>query len=327
MEYVRLGLSGLKVSKVCLGTMTFGREADEKTSYGIMDYYRERGGIFLDTADGYSGGMSEEIVGCWIRDRGVRNDVVLATKVYARMGTGPNEAGLSRAHIVKACEDSLRRLGTDHIDLYQIHRWDPEAPPHETIRALDDLVRQGKILYAGCSNLKAWHLSEFVKIADSANLACFASIQPIYNALNRGIESEILPYCALKGIGVIVYNPLGGGMLTGKYRKGEPLPKGARIEKDSNYNARYYTDTAMDIVEDFITEAGKRGVSPAQLALAWAVGEPRVSCPIVGARNVGQLEDTLGGLAIRLTPEERAAVPAVLPGRWVGLDPVYDRAE
>lgn len=327
MEYVRLGASGLKVSRVCLGTMTFGREADEETSFKLMDRFAERGGIFLDTADAYSTGASEEIVGRWMKKRDNRDDVVLATKVYGTMGPGPNDGGLSRLHIQRGCEASLARLQTDVIDLYQIHRWDPNVPVEETLDALDGLVRAGKVRYVGCSNLAGWQLSKFLYAADALGLARFISLQPIYNALNRGIEMEVLPVCEDQGLGVITYNPLAGGMLTGKYRRGEPMPSGARLEAFSTYYDRYYTDTALDVVDGFIRAARERGVTPAQLALAWVLGDPRVSCPIVGARNVEQLDDTLGGLEIALTPEERAEIPAVPSGRWVGEDPVYDRTD
>ncbi|MBC7235247.1 MAG: aldo/keto reductase [Chloroflexi bacterium] len=325
MQYVRLGRSGLKVSKICLGTMTFGREADEEMSFRLMDRFMELGGNFLDTADQYSMGGSEEIVGRWIKKRGVRDQIVLATKVYTDMGPGPNDGGLSRIHILKGVEDSLRRLQTDVIDLYQIHRWDTNAPPEETAETLNDLVRQGKVRYIGCSNLKGWHLAKFLQLSKENGWSRFISIQPIYNALNRSIENEILPLAAEEGLGVICYNPLAGGMLTGKYRRGQDLPEGARLEALDVYYQRYYTDQALDIVERFVQAAQDRGVTPAQLALAWVLAEPRVTCPIVGARNLAQLEDTLGGLNINLTPEERAQVPAIPAGRWVGQDPVYDR--
>ncbi|MFP3895844.1 MAG: aldo/keto reductase [Anaerolineales bacterium] len=325
MEIVNLGSSGLKVSRVCLGTMTFGREADEETSFKLMDRYMELGGNFLDTADQYSQGGSEKVVGRWIKKRGVRDKVILATKVYSVMGPNPNDGGLSRIHVQKAVEDSLRRLQTDVIDIYQIHRWDPDVPVEETMETLNDLVRQGKVRYIACSNLKGWQLSRFLHVSEKNNWSRFISIQPIYNALNRGIENEILPLCKEEGLGVITYNPLAGGMLTGKYKRGASMPKGARLEAFDSYYDRYYTERAMDTVDAFVQAAEERGVTPAQLALAWVLGEPRVTCPIVGARTLGQLNDTLGGLEIDLRPEEREAIPALPSGRWVGKDPVYDR--
>ena len=324
MEYVRLGRSGLNVSRICLGTMTFGQGADEKMSFELMDRFTELGGTFLDTADQYGGGVSEEIVGRWIKERGVRDDVVLATKVQSVVGPGPNERGLSRIHILRGVEDSLRRLQTDVIDLYQIHRWDLESEPEETLEALDDLVRWGKVRYIGCSNLKAWHLSKYLTLSKENGWSRFISLQPLYSALNRSIENEVLPLCAEEGLGVMVYNPLAGGVLTGKYARGEAPSSGTRLGDMQVYQGRYLTETAMDTVDRFGEAAQARGVTPAQLALAWVMAEPRVTCPIVGARNMEQLNDTMGGAGISLTPEERAALPAVLPGRWVGVDPVYD---
>lgn len=325
METVRLGGSGLKVSRVCMGTMTFGAGADEETSFGLLDRFVELGGSFVDTADVYNDGVSEEIVGRWLKARGNRDQIVLATKVYGVTGAGPNDGGLSRIHIQRGVEASLRRLQTDVIDLYQIHRWDTASPPEETLEALNDLVRQGKVRYAGCSNLKAWHLARYLQLSKENHWSRFISIQPLYNALNRGIESELLPLCAQEGLGVIVYNPLAGGVLTGKYRLDQPPPPDTRLSDMEMYQGRYYTQEALGIVDRFVEAAGARGVTPAQLALAWVLAEPRVTCPIVGARTLAQLEDTLGGLEISLSAEEREALPAVRPGRWVGEDPVYDR--
>jgi aryl-alcohol dehydrogenase-like predicted oxidoreductase len=325
MEIIRLGRSGLKVSRICLGTMTFGSGADETTSFALMDRFTELGGTFLDTANVYNAGLSEEIVGRWIKERGRRDQVVLATKVYGTTGPGPNEVGLARIHIHRAVEDSLRRLQTDVIDLYQIHRWDLEAPPEETLEALYDLVRQGKVRYIGCSNLKGWHLTRYLALAEQHHWPRFVSIQPLYSALNRSIENEVLPVCTNEGLGVIPYNPLAGGVLTGKYKRGEPLPEDTRLSDSEMYRQRYYTDATFDIVEAFVEAAAAHGVTPAQLALAWVLAEPRITSPIIGARNLRQLDDTLGRLDFRLTPEERDAIPSVLTGRWVGRDPVYDR--
>ena len=325
MKAVSLGKSGLKVSKVCLGTMTFGREADEATSFKIMDYFVEQGGTFLDTADAYGTGATESVVGRWLKARKSRDSLVVATKVFHPMGSGPNEGGLSRLHIQRAVEASLQRLQTDVIDLYQIHRWDPTVPIEETIGALDDLVRQGKVRYVGCSNVRAYQLQYCLDYARAHALSPFISLQPPYNALNRAVEAELLPLCAEQGIGVLSYNPLAGGMLTGKYRKGAPLPKGARLEAFQFYHDRYYTDQALDIVDKFLQEASKRGVTPAQLALAWVVADPRISTPILGARSLEQISDSIKGAEIALTAEERASIPAVPPAHWVGEDPVYGR--
>ena len=323
MKTVALGRSGLRVSQVCLGTMTFGREADEATSFKILDYFADQGGTFIDTADTYTTGATESVVGRWLKARGKREGLVIATKVFHPMGKGPNEGGLSRIHIQQAVEASLVRLQTDVIDLYQIHRWDPTVPIEETIGVLNDLVRQGKVRYVGCSNVRAYQLQSCLDYARGHALSPFVSLQPPYNALNRAIEAELLPLCAEQGIGVLSYNPLAGGMLTGKYRKDAPLPKGARLEAYGFYHDRYYTDQAMEIVESFLKEASRRGVTPAQLALAWVLAEPRISTPILGARSLEQFSDSLKGLEIALSGEERAAIPAVPPAHWVGEDPVY----
>ena len=305
--------------------MTFAREADRDTSFAVMDLYRDKGGFFLDTANAYSRGATEETVGQWMSDRGVRSEVVLATKVYGTMGPGPNEGGLSRHHIVEAVEESLRRLKTDYIDLYQIHRWSPHAPVQETARALDDLVRSGKVRYIGCSNLRGYQLAAYLDYQRSHLLSPFVSIQPAYNALNRSMELEVLPLVEQRGVAVISYNPLAGGMLTGKYQKGAELPEGARMQAHEFYFKRYYTEQALDVTERFVAHAKEVGLTPAQLALNWVRADERITCPIVGARNAEQLADSLGALDRRLTAEERAAVPAVPTGRWVGEDPVYDR--
>lgn len=325
MKYKRLGKSGLKVSPVCLGTMTFDREADVKTSFAIMDYFTEQGFNFIDTADAYSMGASESVVGQWLKERKKRNDIVLATKVYGQMGDGPNEGGLSRIHIQQAVEDSLRRLDTDVIDIYQIHRWDPDSPVEETIVALNDLIRQGKIRYVGCSNLSGWQLAQFLYLSDTLLADRFICIQPIYNALNRGIELETLQLCKNQGLGVISYNPLAGGVLTGKYKRGQDLPEGSRLDAFDAYYERYYTDQMFDTVERFVKSAEEMQVTPAQLALAWVMAEPGITAPILGARSMEQIQDSLQGTNISLTEEQRASIPAVVQGRWIGIDPVYDR--
>ncbi len=325
MDIVRFGNSGVKVSRLCLGTMTFGREADEATSFAIMDRFIELGGNFFDTANTYTAGKTEEVVGRWLKERGARDKVFLATKVYAKMGPGANDGGLSRYHIQRAVEDSLRRLQTDVIDLYQIHRWDPGVPVEETVAALSYLVDQGKVRYLGASNLQAWQLSKFLYTADRLNEYRFISLQPIYNAISRGIENELLPLCQAEGIAVMPYNPLAGGVLTGKYKRGEALPEGARLQFLKNYYDRYYNEEALDTADRFVQAARERGVTPAQLAMAWVLAEPRVTCPIIGARNMEQFEDTLGALEVKLTPEEREALPSAKPGQWFGVDPVYDR--
>jgi aryl-alcohol dehydrogenase-like predicted oxidoreductase len=306
-----------------MGTMTFGREADAAASERMLDYFTDQGGNFVDTADMYGDGAAETVIGNWLAAHGGRDDVVLATKVFAALGAGPNAGGLSRLHIMRAAEASLRRLQTDVIDLYQIHRWDAETPVDETLRALEDLVRQGKVRYLGCSNLRAWQLARFMACAHDHKWDAFVSVQPVYNALNRAIELELLPACADFGLGVVTYNPLAGGMLTGKYRRGLPLPTGARLDAFTVYHERYYTDEALALSERFAEAARVRGISPAQLAIAWILGEPGITCPILGARNVEQLKDSLGGLGVCLTAQERGQIPAIPSGHWVGRDQVY----
>src|SRR5438128_2308141 len=231
MKIRRMGQTGLKVSEVCLGTMTFGHQCDEPTSFAILDKAAEAGVIFLDTADAYpvpptpeTAGRTEEILGKWLK--GKRERFVVATKCRLRVGPGPNDEGLSRKHILKACEDSLRRLGTDYVDLYQSHTPDAETPLEETLRAFDDLVRQGKVRYVGCSNHPAWLLALSLGVSDRLGLARYECVQPRYNLLYREIETELLPLCRDQGLGVIVYNPLAGGFLSGKYRSVESLPAG-----------------------------------------------------------------------------------------------------
>ena len=325
MNYKQLGKCGLKVSPVCLGTMTFGREANEQTSFALMDYFVEQGYNFLDSADAYSRGGSEEVVGRWMRERKNRQQVILATKVFGTMGSGPNDGGLSRIHVIAAAEDSLRRLQTDRIDLYQIHHWDTQVPPEETLEALNDLVRHGKVCYIAGSNLCGWQLAQFLYLADTHLLDRFVSVQPVYNALNRGIELEVLPLCADQGLGVVPYNPLAGGVLTGKYKRGAKPPPETRLHVNAGYRQRYLDENSYDLVERFLNAAAELNVTPAQMALAWVMAEPRVTAPILGARSLEQLQDSLEGAALSLTAEQRAYVPAVDPGRWIGADPVYDR--
>src|SRR5260221_10496797 len=254
-----MGRTGLKVSEICLGTMTFGNQADEQTAFAIMDIADQAGVNFFDTADVYplGGGLSlvgatEIIVGNWIKQRGARQRIVLATKCRGAMGPGPNDEGLSRKHIISACEESLKRLQTDYIDLYQVHWPDLSTPIEETLRALDDLIRAGKVRYIGCSNYPAWQLANALWTSDKNNLARFDCDQPRYNLLFRMIEDEILPLCESHGVGVIAYNPLAGGMLTGRYQKGQDLQPGTPFTlKNSGelYQKRYWKDAVFEEVE------------------------------------------------------------------------------
>jgi len=306
MEYRRLGRTGLKVSPICLGCMTFGREIDQETSFAIMDHAFANGINFFDTANVYSLGISEEITGKWIKERGRRDQIVLATKVRGKMGDGPNDQGLSRHHIMQQIEASLRRLQTDYVDLYQVHSWDPETPLDETLSTLNDLVRQGKVRYLGASNFAAWQLCKALWISDVHGWARFDCLQPPYSLVRRGIEQEILPFCADQGIGVIPYSPLAGGFLTGKHKPGQPPPPGTRFTITPFYEGIYYTEKNFRIVEALQKAAAARGVPMVELALVWVMSHPTVTAPIIGARNIEQVDQALRALAMNLSPEARA---------------------
>lgn len=318
MKTKRLGRTGLKVSEICLGTMTFGHQCDEKTSFAIMDRAAEKGVTFLDTADVYpvpptpeTAGRTEEIVGRWLKGR--REQLVLATKCRMRVGHGPNDEGLSRRHILKAIDDSLKRLQTDHIDLYQTHSPDPETPLEETLRALEDVVRQGKAHYLGCSNYPAWQVALALGISEKHGWARFDCVQPRYNLLYREIEAELLPLCRDQGIGVIPYNPLAGGFLSGKYPSLEaPLP-GTRFSLGKTgelYRKRYWQQSKLEAVLELKKSLEPRGRSLVQTALAWVLAQPGITSAIVGASKPEQLADTLAAVNLTLTPEELEACDA-----------------
>ncbi len=309
MDTANLGRTGLEVSRICLGTMQFGWTADRAASFEIMDAFLEHGGNFLDTADVYSrwaegndGGVSETIIGEWMSERGTRDNVVLATKVRGRMWDGPNGEGLSRMHVMRAVEDSLRRLGTDRIDLYQTHFYDETTPIDETMRALDDLVSSGKVLYVGCSNYPAWRLVKALWTSDLNGWCRYDSLQPHYNLVwRREFEEELLPLCDDQGIGVIPYSPLQGGFLTGKYRRGSPLPDSKRAE---GLAKRFMTDQHLAVV-DALEEIGREhDATIAQTAIAWLLANPVVTSPIIGANTVGQLAELLPAARLTLTPDQ-----------------------
>ena len=308
MEYRRLGRTGLKVSALCLGTMQFGWTADEPRSVEVMDAFMAAGGNFIDTADVYSrwhpgnpGGVSEEIIGRWMHARGNRRQVVLATKVRGRMWESPNGEGLSRAHIIQACEDSLRRLQTDWIDLYQTHWYDAETPIEETLRALDDLVRAGKVRYVGCSNYPAWRLATALWQSDKRGLARYDALQPHYSLVHRAeFERELADLCREQQIGVIPYSPLAGGFLTGKYRKDQPLPDSARV----GGVRRYLTERNWTLLDAMDSIARAHGKTMSQVALAWQLLQPVITSPIIGANSVEQLNDSLGAVGFQLTGDE-----------------------
>jgi aryl-alcohol dehydrogenase-like predicted oxidoreductase len=312
MEYRRLGPTGLRVSEICLGTMQFRWTTDEATSYQVLDAFFEAGGNFVDTADVYTrwheglqGGEAETIIGEWMKRKQNRRHVVLATKARGRMWDGPNGEGLSRAHLLQACEDSLRRLGTDYIDLYQTHRPDDDTPIEETLRAMDDLVRQGKVRYIGCSNYKGWELVEAVLTAQCAGLAAFVSVQPHWSLVHRAeFEREAQAAVRRLGLGIIPYSPLGRGFLTGKYRRGQPPPAGGRLGSVQ----RLLTDRNFDLLDRVEAIGRARGNSPAQVALAWLLAQPNMAATIIGANTPAQLADSLAASGLRLTADEVKAL-------------------
>jgi aryl-alcohol dehydrogenase-like predicted oxidoreductase len=301
MDYRYLGRTGLKVSELCLGTMTFGRETPEAESRHILDRFVAAGGSFVDTADVYAGGDSEEIIGRWLRDKR-RDALVIATKVRFPMGNGPNEVGLSRKHILHAIEASLRRLGTDYVDLYQVHCWDPGTPLEETLATLDGLVRSGKVRYLGASNYTGWQLQKAVDVSRHMGLEPFASIQPLYNLLDRSTEWELMPVAANEGLAVMAWSPLRGGWLSGKYRRGmQAPPSGTRIDEASRRGwseawSVYANERTWEVIDELLAVAHEIGRSPAQAALNWVLHRPGVTAPILGARTVTHLEDNLGAV-------------------------------
>ncbi|HWQ83130.1 MAG TPA: aldo/keto reductase [Anaerolineales bacterium] len=310
MEYRYLGHSGLQVSELCLGTMQFGWSADEATSHQILSLAYEAGINFIDSADVYSrwvegnpGGVAEEIIGRWIKQSQIpRPKLVIATKVRGKMGNGPNEGGLSRVHIMQAVEDSLRRLGTDYIDLYQAHAYEEHPPIEETLRAFDDLVHQGKVRYIGASNFPAWRLMQALWTSQRDGLARFVSLQPHYHLLNRAeVERELADVCQTYQLGVIPYSPLAGGFLTGKYRQG------SEVDSVRARGVRRYFKPENFALLDKMQELGqaKGGYSISQIALAWQLSDPLITSPIIGPRSLEQTQDNLGAAGLRLSEDEK----------------------
>jgi aryl-alcohol dehydrogenase-like predicted oxidoreductase len=291
MEYRRVGRSGLKVSEICLGTMTFGHGTDKEEARRIVDLAIEAGVNFFDTANGYSNGQSETILGEIVKGR--RNDLILATKVFNPMGGGPNDSGMSRVHILHAIEASLKRLQTDYVDIYYIHHVDTQTPLEEMLRAFDDLVHQGKVRYIACSNYEAWRLMEAMWISDTKNLARFECYQPQYSLVVRDIEEEIIPVCHLKGLGVVVWSPLAGGFLTGKYKPGQKQVEGSRSEEGWAFPARYFAGNANEILTTLLEVAAELGHTPAQVATRWTLEQPAITSAIIGARTLAQAGDNL----------------------------------
>ena len=315
METRRLGRTGLRVPVLCLGTMTFGLQCDRATSFAILDRALAGGLDFLDTADVYplGGGLdtvgrTEEILGEWMSERGVRERIVLATKCCGPMGKGLNDSGLSRQHIVAAVEASLRRLRTDWIDLYQSHAFDPVTPIEETLRAFDDLVRAGKVRYTGCSNYPVWRLAGALRAADRLGVAGYASVQPRYNLLYREIETELLPLCRAEGLGVLVYNPLAGGFLSGKHKLGGEPEAGGRFTLGTAagiYRHRYWQEAQFRGVERLAKECEARGLALTTVAVAWVLAQEGVTSALIGASRPEQLVASLAAVESKLDPELR----------------------
>ena len=307
MNYVLLGKTGLRVSEICLGTMTFGKETDEKNANAIMNYALERGINFFDTANIYNGGETEKIIGRWISPH--REHIILASKVHFPTGQGPNEHGSSRRHIILEVEKSLKRLQTDWIDILYFHHWDTETPIEESLGAVSTLIEQGKILYAAASNFAAWQAEKALGVAEHKGLARIMILQPMYNLLKRQAEVEILPMALAENLAVCPYNPLAAGILTGKYLRGET----GRLNENEMYKKRYADSSYTEITTRFVQFAEQVGYPPAALALAWVKYHPAVTAPIIGARNLDQLKDTLRCLDISLSPDEYASISSLSP--------------
>ncbi|KQT89192.1 dehydratase [Marmoricola sp. Leaf446] len=312
MRYRTLGHSGCSVSELCLGTMTFGAETDEAGSHAQLDRFVEAGGTLVDTADVYSAGVSEEIIGRWWAERptDVTDRVVLATKGRFPTGTGPNDVGTSRRHLTRALDASLARLGVEHVDLYQAHAWDPHTPLEETLRTLDSFVRSGKVGYYGFSNFSGWQLTKAVHLARALGLAAPVTLQPQYSLIVREIEWEIVPAALDASMGLLPWSPLGGGWLTGKYDRDQRPTGTTRLGEDPGRGMEAWdrrgTDRTWAIVDAVQSVAEARGVSMAQVALSWVTDRPAVTSTILGARTLEQLEDNLGAVDVRLAPEETA---------------------
>jgi aryl-alcohol dehydrogenase-like predicted oxidoreductase len=315
MQYRYLGKTGLKVSELCLGAMTFGNEADEATSFAMMDAFADAGGNFIDTADVYSRGISESIVGKWLANR-PRDQWIVATKVRFTMGEGVNDVGLSRSHIRHAVEQSLQRLGTDFIDLYQVHCWDPGTPLEETLSTLHRLVEEGKVRYVGVSNYKAYQIQKAVDLARANGWTPFTSLQPLYNLLDRSLEWEIVELCLAEGLGIIPWSPLRGGWLTGRYRRGMTLPQDdSRVARATQAGWSeawdvYDNERTWNVIETLVSVAESVGKTPAQVALNWVKDRPGVTAPIIGARSMEQLTGNLGAVDWTLDAESRARLDA-----------------
>lgn len=312
MQYRNLGRTGVKVSPICLGTMMFGNQTDEAESIRITHQAIDRGINFLDTANVYNNGQSEVVVGKAIAGR--RDAVVLATKGRSKRGDGPNESGGSRLHMMRELEGSLKRLAVDCIDLYYLHAPDYQTAIDETLRAMDDMVQQGKVHYLACSNFRAWRLCEALWTSDRLGLNRFVCVQPLYNIMNRDIEVELLPLCKEHGIGVVSYSPLARGILTGKYKPGEPPPEGSRASRnDVRIRQAEWREASLVAAQEIAAHCQRRGVNPSQFALAWCLANPTLTSVIIGPRTMDQLTDNLGCLDVKINPQDEDFIDGVVP--------------
>ncbi|HEY0607127.1 MAG TPA: aldo/keto reductase [Herpetosiphonaceae bacterium] len=320
MEYRSLGRTGVMVSPLCLGTMNFGGPTSEPDSIRIIDRSLDAGINFLDTANVYNSGESERVVGVALKQNGKRDQVVLATKVHGKMGDGPNEQGNSRYHIIKACEDSLRRLQTDHIDLYQIHRPSLTIPQDETLRALDDLVRAGKVRYVGCSTHPAWMVMEALAISERLGIVQYISEQPPYNLVDRRIENELVPLAQKYGLALLPWSPLAGGILGGRYASGQNFPSDSRASRAGGQGqfVDRISPAALDVAQSLAAHAQEHDLTSSQLALLWCKDQPGITAPIIGPRTMEQLEDQLKVLELTLSDEDRVYCDTLVhPGNAV----------
>jgi aryl-alcohol dehydrogenase-like predicted oxidoreductase len=312
MDYRTLGNAGVKVSPVCLGTMMFGGQTNEADSTRIIHKALDLGINFVDTADMYNAGESEVVVGRALAGR--RDQVVLATKGRQTMGDGPNETGGSRLHLMRALDDSLKRLNTDWIDIYYYHAPDYDTPIDETLRALDDMVRSGKVHYIACSNFRAWRLMEALWTSDRNGWEHFTCVQPLYNIVNRDIEVELLPACAEYGIGVVSYSPLARGILTGKYQPGEKYPEGSRAARDDKrMRQAELRDASIALSQEVAGYCTRKGVSASQFALAWVIANPTLTSVIIGPRTMEQYDDNIGCLDVDITEADEEFVDRLIP--------------
>ncbi|MEJ2558320.1 MAG: aldo/keto reductase [Anaerolineae bacterium] len=313
MEYRFLGRTGLKVSEIGLGTQTFGWGADEAAAHALADHFVEAGGNFFDTSNIYNQGQSETMLGNWLKSRGNRSRFVVATKVFFATADGPNDMGLSRKHIFDQIDASLHRLQTDYVDLYQMHCWDASTPLEETLRALDDLVRGGKVRYIGASNYTASQLTRAIMLSEKHGWARFDCLQPEYSLLVRSTEWELLPLCRSEGVGVICWSPLAGGWLTGKYRRDQPPPADSRVGRADRWDdlpEQRESDRTWRIVGALLEISQARAKAPGQVALNWLLQQPGVTAPIIGARTLAQLEENLGSVGWALSGDELAKLDA-----------------